>query len=150
MTKHEYLSKNLDAVFSLDIKPFRNIDCIEKGLFNYQYFNALAKEARVIGSSYDDHELRHENYEQADYYYRKKDKATLAVLELLKYHNISAYFIIVQSSHLKGKLFEIILNKYDMILHSKSEIILKRLRDENVFLEGIRRSVIDDYINQKY
>lgn len=150
LTKSEYLSYNLDAVLSLDIKPFKNIDTVEKGLFNYQYYNAMAKNSRVKSSGFDDYELKRESLEQAEFFYQKKDAATLKVLSLLDYNNISAYFIVVRSKHLKGKLFEIIINKYEMILHSKSEIILERLRNERVFIEETRTSLIDGYINQKY
>ena len=45
MTKREYLQKNYEAVVYGDIGPFRNMDTVEKALFNYQYYNALAKES---------------------------------------------------------------------------------------------------------
>ena len=41
MTKREYLRKNYEAVVYGDIGPFRNMDTVEKALFNYQYYNAL-------------------------------------------------------------------------------------------------------------
>ena len=141
MTKHEYLSKNLDAVFSLDIKPFRNIDCIEKGLFNYQYYNALAKDAKSAAGSYDT---------DTNNYYREKDKATLSILRLLEYRNVSAYFIRVRSKYLKGRIFEIVLNDYNNIMHSKNNYVLKCLKDAGVFMDGIHVSLIDGYINQPY
>ena len=87
---------------------------------------------------------------QADYYYNKKDQATLKVIELLNYKGISAYPIYVKSKALKNKLFEIVIDDYNMILHSTNEIILKRLREEHIFCEEIRKSVIDNYINQRY
>lgn len=150
MTKPEYLEKNLDAVLSLDITPFKNIDTLEKGLFNYQYYNAMAKSEKAQSTVYNDYELKKERLERADYYYRRKDKATLEVLKILEYKNITSYFIKVRSKHLKDRLFEIVINKYQMVLHSKNEYILKRLREEYIFTEGTRVSVIDSYINQKY
>ena len=48
MTKREYLQKNYEAVVYGDIGPFRNMDTVEKALFNYQYYNALAKENKTI------------------------------------------------------------------------------------------------------
>jgi hypothetical protein len=150
MTKFEYLERNLDAVLGLNIKPFQSIDTVEKGLFNYQYYNAMAKEAKVKSGAFIDYELKKEVMEQANYYYQKKDKATLEVLKILGFNNVSAYFIHVRSKFLKGRLFEIIINKYEMVLHSKSELILSRLREERVFDEGTKISVIDGYINQKY
>ena len=150
MTKQEYLGYNLDAVLGLNIKPFKNVDTLEKGLFNYQYYNAMAKDARIQRSYYDNYELKKEVLEQSEYYYMKKDSATMKVLKILDFKEVSAYFINVRSNHLKNRLFEIIVNKYEMVLHSQSEAILNKLREERVFTEGTRTSVIDGYINQKY
>ncbi len=143
MSKSEYLTANIDAVLSLKSEPFKKIDSVKKGLFNYQYFNAIAKDIKM-------NSLNLNKNEQADYYYNKKDQATLKVIELLNYKGILAYPIYVRSKALKNKLFEIVLKDYNMILHSTSELILKRLREEYVFCEEIRKSLIDNYINQKY
>ena len=138
MTKREYLSRNLDAVLALREKPFNIVDTLEKGLFNYQFYNALAKECIKSDPT------------KMDYYYAKKDKATLAVLRILDYHGVEAYFIRVRSPQLKGRLFEVIIQEYQMILHSANPDILERLRREKVFANETRQSVIDGYINQKY
>ena len=138
MTKREYLSKNLDAVLALRDKPFNIVDTLEKGLFNYQYFNALAKECK------------NDDPAKTDYYYAKKDRATFSVLRILDFKGIDAYFIRVRSPQLRGRLFEIVIQEYQMILHSASSEILERLRRELVFKEETRQSVIDGYINQKY
>jgi len=138
MSKREYLSRNLDAVLALRDKPFNIVDSLEKGLFNYQYFNALAKECKNTDPA------------KTDYFYSKKDKATLSVLRILDFQGVEAYFIRVRSPQLKGRLFEIIIREYQMILHSASSLILDKLRNENVFREETRQSVIDGYINQKY
>jgi len=138
MTKREYLSHNLDAVLNLREKPFSIVDTLEKGLFNYQYYNALAKEYKSTDTS------------KTDYYYAKKDRATLSVLRILDYRGIEAYFIRVRSPQLRGRLFEVIIQEYQMILHSASPEILERLRREGVFADEVRQSLIDGYINQKY
>jgi len=138
MTKGEYLARNLDAVLSLNIKPFKNIDTVEKGLFNYQYFNAMAKDAKDRDA------------DLAVEFYRKKDRATVAVLRLLGYKNVEAYFIRARSRILQGRLIEIVIGDWQMILHTTSDLILKFLRDENVFTDDTRTSLIDGYINQKY
>jgi len=150
MSKAEYLEANLNAVLALDIPPFRKIDSLDKGLYNYQYFNAMAKDARAFSAGYDDYDLRREQLDEANDYYQQKDQATMAVLKLLEYRNVQAYFINVRSKYLKGKLFEIVIEDYQMILHSANALILKRLREECVFTEGTRTSLIDGYINQKY
>ncbi len=150
MTKREYLNKNFDAVLALNIKPFKNVDSVDKGLFNYQYYNAMAKDARMDSYIADDREMGRLYNEKSNYYYEKKDKATLKVLELKNFNGVRAYFIRVRSKGLKNKLFEIVLDDYNMILHSTSSTLLKRLKDERVFEEGVKSSLIDGYINQKY
>ena len=150
MTKREYLQRNLDAVLSLGIKPFKHIDNIDKGLFNYQYYNAMAKDARMSSCVSADNEIGRLYNEKCDYYYYQKDRATLKVLELKDFNGVKAYFIKVRSKELKNKLFEILLDDYNMILHSTSELVLKSLKEAGVFEEGVKRSLIDDYINHRY
>ena len=151
MTKREYLQANYEAVVYNDIKPFKNIDTVLKGLFNYQYYNARAKEKKQASTIKDlDNDEKREYLDSCNYFYGKKDRATLKVLELMEYKGVEAYFIKVRSKELKGKLFEIVLKDYNIILHATNELILKRLREEEVFSEGSRKSLIDGYINQRY
>lgn len=151
MTKREYLQANYDAVVYNDIKPFKNMDTVLKGLFNYQYYNARAKEKKQASTIHDiDYYEKTEYLNSCDYFYSKKDKATMTVLKLLDYKGVEAYFVKVHSKELNGKLFEIILADYNMILHSTNELILNNLKEEGVFGEGSRMSVIDGYINQRY
>lgn len=151
MTKKEYLEANFDAVYYNDFGPFRRIDTVEKGLYNYQYYNAMAKKMQSISkSSSMDFENRKLYEKRSESYYRSKDYATLKVLELLKYKGIRAYPVTVRSKFLKGRLIEILIDEYSMILHTASENIKNRLIYENVFSDKKRKSLIDGYINQKY
>lgn len=74
----------------------------------------------------------------------------MAILKLLDYRNVRAYFISVRSRFLRGKLFEIVIEDYNMILHSANELILASLRREGVFEEDTKVSLIDEYVNQRY
>lgn len=151
MTKNEYLKKNLEAVLSLNISPFKNADTVDKALFNYQYYNAMAKDAKIEASYAVNKEYAYTLREKADYFYSKKDNATLKILKLLDFKGVEAYFISVKSKYLKGKLFEIVLKEYyNMILHSSSPVILNILREERAFDEHTKKSLIDGYINQRY
>jgi len=151
MTKREYLQKNYAAVVYGDIRPFQNADTIEKALFNYQYYNALAKEMKTVSTARDmDYELKKDYLERSNDYYNKKDRATLTVLRKLDFRGVNAYFVQVKSKYLKGKLFEIVVEEEDIILHSTSALILKLLREESAFTEEIRQSIIDDYVNRRY
>jgi len=160
LSKNEYLLRNYEAVFSLKIKPFKNIDTIEKALFNYQYFNAIAKNVRMNAPVHNPgaagaQGLSNEGLELANYYYRKKDAATWKILRMLDFAGVTAYFIRTYSRVLRGKLYEIVLEDMPSlpgltVLHSTDEALLNTLRAEGVFSEGVRQSVVDNYINQKY
>lgn len=134
LTKREYLQKNYDAVVYGNIGPFTNMDTLEKALFNYQYYNALAKEQKSISTTRNmDYELKRDYLSQSNFYYNKKDRATLAVLRMLDYKGTEAYFVKVRSKYLKNKLFEISIPAENIILHSTSPLILNCLREEGVF-----------------
>ena len=150
MTKNEYLKRNFDAVLGLRREPFKYMDNIDKCLFNYQYYNAYAKDSKMLAASAKNPKAKNQYLKDADYYYSKKDAATLKVLELLDFKNVTAYFIKVKSKNMKYRLFEIKINEPNTILHSMNENILARLRREGVFEDGTRVSNADMYINQKY
>lgn len=150
LTKKEYLNRNLEAVLALKDEPFKRVDSVEKGLFNYQFFNALAKDASMEAKRYASKEFCYIYNEQINYYYDRKDGATMKILELLNFSGVKSYFIKVKSRDLKNKLFEIVLEESGMILHSTSEAVLNRLRSENCFSEEVKKSLIDSYINHKY
>ncbi|MDL2248747.1 hypothetical protein LJB89_03535 [Tyzzerella sp. OttesenSCG-928-J15] len=150
MSKSEYLEKNFDAVLALRREPFKYLDNVDKCLFNYQYYNAHAKEAKMLASASTKPREKEQYLREVDFYYQKKDSATLKALSIMDYKDVKAYFIRVRSKYLKGKLFEIQLLENNMILHSMNEDILNRLKYEGVFEEGTRVSQADMYINQKY
>jgi len=152
LTKEEFIEANYRCINALGIKPFQRIDNVKKAIYNYQYYNVLAKyyqkRAHDLSKKY---ESREDFIELADYYYSKKDRVTEKLLKLLDFSGIEAYYVKVKSPNLKKKLYEIVLKDYDnVILHSKSETILNLLIRENAFTSEERRSLVDSYINQKY
>ena len=59
MTKREYLAKNYETVLNNDIGPFKNTDTVEKALYNYQYYNAMAKQYKYESTfDYIDWEIK--------------------------------------------------------------------------------------------
>jgi hypothetical protein len=110
----------------------------------------MAKDARMDSQVCDDREMGRLCNERCNYYYGKKDRATMRVLELKDFKGVNAYFIKVKSKELKNKLIEIVLDDYNMILHSTSEALVNRLREERVFQDSVKRSLIDEYINNRY
>ena len=156
ITKKEFIEEHYNFIQRLNLKPFKyRIDSFEKGLYNYQYFNMLAKYS-YMRSKDSKLQAKHPNLalqlqKDAQYYYTQKDKSTIKLLEYLEFKNVEAYYIKVQSAVLKDKLFEIVLKDFDnVIFHSISKWLLERLREEGVFVEVRKKSIIDQYINEKY
>lgn len=156
ISKREFIEEHYDFIQSLKLKPFKHgIDSFEKGIYNYQYYNMVAKYCYMRAkdkSLLEKHpEEARQFWEMGNYNYNQKDKSTLKLLEHLNFENVEAYFIKVNSKTLKNKLYEIVLTDYEsIILHSKSKHMLRRLKEEGVFKRGIRKSLIDGYINSKY
>ncbi len=155
ISKKEFLEYNFDFVQGMNLKPFRRIDSFEKGMYNYQYYNALAKYYTMLAKDIK-RSGKHNKYytyyrNMGNDYYHQKDKATLQLLRFLEFKNVEAYFIKVESKYLKDKLYEIVLLDYkEAIFHSKSLWLLNILKEEGVFIEGTKKSLIDEYINEKY
>lgn len=152
LSKEEFIEANYRCINALDIKPFQKIDNVKKALYNYQYYNVLAKYYQKKAHDMKrTHEGRDDHFELSNYYYSKKDNVTMKLLKLLDFRGIEAYYVKVKSPNLKKKLFEILLKDYEsIILHSKSEAILNLLIKENAFCNEERNSLVDSYINQKY
>lgn len=152
MTKEEFIEANYMFINSLGIRPFQRIDNVKKAIYNYQYYNVIAKYYQKRAHDINrKSSARNDFFEQANYFYSKKDNVTEKLLKLLDFEGIDAYYVKVKSPNLKKKLFEIVLKDYEnVILHSKSEVILNMLIRENVFCTEERKSLVDSYINQKY
>lgn len=155
ITKREFLFKNIDYFSGSNMRPFLYINHYEKGIFNYQYYNTLAKyyymmarDERALGA-----ERRRVNHclNLSRKYYDLKDQATLDILKLVEFEQVKAYFIETNSRRLKDRLYEIvILNKEEAVFHSKSEKLLEVLNENSTFIEGTHISVIENYINEGY
>lgn len=170
LTKNEFIDENFYTIESLGIKPFKRVDNIKKAIYNYHYYNALAKFYYRQAKEFPKRSKQRNTYlEQSDSYYYEKDKVTMTLLRLLDYENVDAYFVSVRSKKLQNKLFEIVIRDpdvlfeintlsvpfggmeaYDLILHSKNTAILKKLREEGVFRDKKMKSLTDNYINQTY
>ena len=75
----------------------------------------------------------------------------MRLLEMINYENVESYFIDLKSRRLRGVIFEINIKSIDkVILHSKSKVLLKKLRENHVFDESLRPSLIDSYVNKSY
>ncbi len=155
ITKRQLLEYNHDLVKRTHMKPFLRIDNYEMGMYNYQYYNVLAKYYNMLANEVKNtrRHARYYNYyfNKGNNYYQEKDKATISLLEFLEFKGVDAYFINVNSKSLQDELFEIVLLDYDeAIFHSKAIWLLDILMEKGVFREGLKDSIIDGYINEKY
>src|SRR5699024_1393192 len=146
---------NFDLVQSTNLEPFLKVDRFEKGMFNYQYYNVLAKYYTSLAKGIRNTK-KHKRYytyylNKGNNYYHEKDKSALSLLRFLEFERIEAYYIKVNSRMLKDKLYEIVLLDYkEAIFHSKAIWLLDILKDEGVFIDKTRTSIIDEYINERY
>jgi hypothetical protein len=155
ISKREFLEGNFEFVQNMNVKPFSKIDSYEKGMYNYQYYNVLAKYYTMLAKEIKKSGKNEKYYvyyiNKVDYYYHEKDRATFQLLKYLNYEKVVAYFIKVESKYLKNKLYEIVLIDHkDAIFHSKSRWLMEALKKEGVFLDEEKVSLIDGYINEKY
>ena len=155
INKKEFLEYNYDFVSKMSVKPFLRIDSFEKGMYNYQYYNVLAKYFTMLAKDIKN-TRKHQKYfryyfNKGNNYYHEKDKATLNLIKFLEFQGVESYFIKCNSKSLQDKLYEIVLLDYkEAIFHSKALWLLDILREEGVFIEGKKKSLIDEYINTTY
>ena len=155
ITKKQFLEQNYELVRKMNLRPFLRIDNYEMGMYNYQYYNVLAKYFTMLANDVKDtrKHQRYYNYyfNKGNNYYHEKDKAAMDLIEFLEYKGIEAYFINLNSKSLNGKLYEIVLLNYkEAVFHSKSIPMLNKLKENGVFQEGQKTSIIDGYINETY
>ncbi len=154
LDKSAYLEAQYQALLELEIKPVGGaIVSFEEGLFNYQYYNVLAKRERIQSKDEEfrnpEASRRHRN--QADRHYALKDRETVKILEWIQYKNVQAYYIETPARYLNGKLIEIVADDYQRaVFHTADEGIINRLVRAGVFHEGARPSVIRSYIESDY
>lgn len=154
LDKGAYLEAQYQALLELGITPCSGtITSVEEGLFNYQYYNVLAKRERIQSKDeeFRNPEASRKHRNQADRHYALKDKETVKILEWIKYQHVQAYYIETPARYLNGKLIEIVAEDYERaVFHTADEGIINRLVRAGVFSEGARPSVIRSYIESDY
>lgn len=154
MNKSAYLEAQYQALVELGAVPRKGgLRSLEEGLFNYQYYNILAKRERIQSKDeeFRNPEASRKHRNQSDRHYALKDRETVKILEFLNYEHVQAYFIETPARYLNGKLIEIIVDTYNRaVFHTADEGIINRLIRAGVFYEGVRPSVIQAYIASDY
>lgn len=147
-----FLEKNYNLIKDLNMKPLLNISSIKEGMYNYQYYNILAKYFRQKASLYSNNKKFKkkytENMNKSNNYYIEKDKQLFEIIKLSKSSDLESYFVKMHSKKLNNNLFEIVLKNTDFaIFHSINVKILNLLKERCVFLNEIKESKIDKYVN---
>ncbi|MBC7088316.1 MAG: hypothetical protein H5T96_07595 [Tissierellales bacterium] len=155
ISKKEFLENNYLFVKSMRLNPFLKVDSFEKGMYNYQYYNVLAKYYKMLSKEIKGNKKQIKSYvtylNKANNYYHLKDNTILEILKLINFNGAIAYFIQCESKSLSDKLYEIVLLDYkEAIFHSKATWLLEILMAEGIFDVQKRKSIIDEYINEKY
>ena len=89
-----------------------------------------------------------ENLMKSNNYYAEKDKYLLKMIDFLDEKTTESYFIDMNSKRLNNSLFEIVVKDVDFaIFHSMNIEILQKLKEKNIFIDEIRISKINDYVN---
>ncbi|MBP2025240.1 DUF6648 family protein [Peptoniphilus stercorisuis] len=155
ISKRDFLQYNYDYFVSVNARPYIKIDSYEKGMYNYQYYNGLAKYYRMLAKEVRNTKKHSKYYNYylnlGNKYYDNKDESALDILKFQKFENIECYFISCDSKALEDSLYEIVLkDKKEAIFHSKSEELLDILKQKQLFYPEKRESLISEYINERY
>lgn len=151
LSKIDFIEENYGLIQKLNMKPLLDISSIEEGIYNYQYYNILAKvfKQRAIYSSGKKKEKKYnENIQKSNNYYDQKDIQLKKLLEFVNFNEVESYYIKMHSKRLNKNIFEIVLKNVEMaIFHSMNQDILEILKKNNAFTDEIKDSKISEYIN---
>lgn len=152
LTKRDFLTQNYMLISKLSMKPFNILDCPEKCIYNYQYYNVLAKYTKIYGikSSSSKKDIKDVKLKIANYYF-EKDKIIIQLLKNFDDLDIEAYYVDINSTTLNSCLIEIVIkNYYRYVLHTINDNVKKILIELGVFNQKSQKSIIDSYINSGY
>ena len=85
--KDEFLDRNYEFIVKLGLKPFSKIVLLEEAIYNYQYYNIMAKLANSKAFKCQNSTKKKKLYSKLindrENYYYLKDLATCALLEIV-------------------------------------------------------------------
>ncbi len=147
MTKQEFHQANYQILQRWQMKPYPTIVSMEQGIYNYQYYNTMAKEyqrrATQVGAK---GKPRIEQLIRN--YFTLKDECIHQMLSLTINEPVECYFINTESSLLRNRLLEIVyLNREKVILHTVNPRIIQKVKRMDLFIPEVRISRIHSYIN---
>jgi len=144
--KLSFLEKNYELIQNLNMKPLLNISSLEEGMYNYQYYNILAKFFKQKSILYSNNKKKQKKYNEnlmkSNNYYAEKDKYLLKMIDFLDEKTTESYFIDMNSKRLNNSLFEIVVKDVDFaIFHSMNIEILQKLKEKNTEIFVIFRFI---------
>lgn len=151
ITKSEFNHKNNEIFYKINLRPFSVLDCFDKALYNYNYYNSKAKlyleEENRLNSINNKKKSKIAKNNKLNCYYHK-DQSIIAMINLEDSSYIDAYYINMHSKNLNQQIYEInFIRKEKVILHSKNSEIKNILLNKKIFSEEVRNSLIETYIN---
>lgn len=150
LSKDQFLEENYRLIERLRMKPFQVLSHFEYGLYNYQYYNTMAK--YFLRKKYQTHSKRREKECDAAVrnFYFQKDRCILQILDAFR-EGIEAYPVDVRSLRLQHQLIEIVYTEQEkVIFHTINPQIKQRLIAMGVYSDCCRQSKIHAYINQTF
>ena len=77
ISKKEYIEQNYAFLKQLGKPPFKKVDNLWKGIYNYQYYNMTGKYFKMLAKELEEKnkhpEKAKEYFDKVNYSYRKKD-----------------------------------------------------------------------------
>lgn len=147
LTKEEFHAENYRVLTRMQMKPYAQICRLEQGIYNYQYYNTLAKQEQRKAQSAP--AKNRGKIEQAvRNYFDRKDEAIRQMLAHCPQEPVEAYFIFTESTNLHGRLLEIVFPAREkVVLHTLNPEIIETVKRLGIFREEVRISRIHSYIN---
>lgn len=147
LTKRAFHQENYLLIESLQMKPYRCVETLQQGIYNYQYFNTMAKhETERLQHAHGRQRTR--IMESVKNYYAQKDDTVRSLLMLQDKQCIRAYYVVTDSCLLRDRLIEIVFTDQEkVILHTLNRDILVLLDSWGVFSHETEISLIHSYIN---
>ena len=127
--KLSFLEKNYELIQNLNMKPLLNISSLEEGMYNYQYYNILAKFFKQKSILYSNNKKKQKKYNEnlmkSNNYYAEKDKYLLKMIDFLDEKTTGGLKISEQSVNLA------------VIISVASSILNKSVPRDNVFIAEV-------------
>ena len=149
LTKDEFHLENYRLLVRMQMKPFQRVDTLEKGLYNYQFFNTMAKfYLQQLQTAHP--KKRKLVTETIRNYYAQKDACILDILKQNAQEPVTAYYIETDAESISDALFEIVFPlREKMIFHSLDARVKQELLARGCFQSQRRRSLIHNYVNSR-